>query len=244
MKGIRGLVVAIGLGIAAAMFNWIYLASRSRDVEKVGFIGISPKVTGLSRGELLREEHLVEVSIPRQCVGNLADFGVLYSAKQAVVGQPVWRALSGGMFLLAEDLKTPPQELKLAANEKAMWIPVDTRAFVPSLVIPGDNVSFVVSRAQVGPTPASREEDAPKHSAAAASILGPFKILSLGNRLGSSEIMRAAKIPQLQEHVMTIAVKITDGQLEPKAQELWNILQATNFRQVGILLHERKASKS
>ena len=35
MKGIHGLILAIGLGIAGALFNFAYLANRSRDVEKV-----------------------------------------------------------------------------------------------------------------------------------------------------------------------------------------------------------------
>ena len=154
MKGIQGLIVAVGLGVVAAVFNWAYLAARSHDVEKVGFMGIDPKVTVIGRGELLREEHLVEIGIPKQSVGKLGDFAVPYSTKDTVIGQPVWRALSGGMFLLAEDLKTPPQELRLADDEKAMWIPVETRAFVPSLITPGDLVSFVVTHNQAAPTPA------------------------------------------------------------------------------------------
>jgi Flp pilus assembly protein CpaB len=245
MKGIQGLIVAVGLGVVAAIFNWAYLAARSHDVEKVGFIGIDPKVTVISRGELLREEHLVEIGIPKQSVGKLAEFGVPYSAKETVIGQPVWRALSGGMLLLAEDLKTSPQELRLGDDEKAMWIPVETRAFVPSLVTPGDLVSFIVTRNQAAPTPAVpgavRQSGLPPGP---LTIIGPFKILSLGNRLGSAEVMRAARIPQVQEQVMTVAVKIANGQLDTKAQELWNALQATDFRQVGVLLYEHRINKS
>ena len=40
MKGIQGLIVAIGLGVAGAMFNWAYLASRSSQEATVSFVGI------------------------------------------------------------------------------------------------------------------------------------------------------------------------------------------------------------
>ena len=45
MKGIHGLIVAIGLGIAGAVFNFSYLSRKSADVERIDFIGIKPDVT-------------------------------------------------------------------------------------------------------------------------------------------------------------------------------------------------------
>jgi len=264
MKGVQGLILAIGLGVAGALFNWAYLYNSSRDVEKINFIGIKPGAT-INRGEVLREDQLVPVGIPERWVGNLKDFALLWDTRQTVIGSPVWRTIGGETLLLAEDLKTPPQELKLGENERAMWIPVDTRGFVPSLVLPGDTVSFIASRSQMGaPTPAKPPEqpaDGAGNELASAptgptEIIGPFTILSLGNRLGSPEVMRAAKIPQVQENVMTIAVKVIKvkknpddpkspeyEELEEKAATLWKVLQATNFRQVGVLLHERKTNK-
>ena len=71
-------------------------------------------------------------------------------------------------------------------------------------------------------------------------IIGPFKILALGNRLGKTEVMKAAKIPQVQENVIMVSVKVVDNELEPKAQKLWGLLQVTGSQQMGILLHPRK----
>ena len=250
MKGVQGLILAIGLGVAGALFNWAYLYNRSRDVEKINFIGIAPGAT-INRGEVLREDQLVPVGIPERWVGNLKDFALLYDTRQTVTGSPVWRTIGGETLLLAEDLKTPPQELKLGEGEKGMWISVGTRAIVPSLVMPGDTVSFVVSRSQVGaPTPAKPPEQpggegAGNEPASAPTgpmeIIGPFRVLSLGNRLGSPEVMRAAKIPQVQEMILTVAVKVVGGQLEPKAQKLLQANNANNI--VGILLDERKTNK-
>jgi len=245
MKGMPGIIIAVALGLTGAMLNYAYLARKSRDVEKVYFIGIKPEVT-VTRGDRLVEENLVPVGIPRENVGSLNDFAVRFEKRDAVLGMNVSRTLPGGSLLLEEDLKTPPQTLDFGkqtaegVEERAMWIPVDTKTFVPSLVTPGDQVSFVFPRSRIGsPTPAAGADSAANRPAGSNDIIGPFKILSLGNRLGSSEVLRAAKIPQVQENVMTISVTVRNGQLEPKAEKLLTLLRATNFRQVSILLHPR-----
>ena len=39
MKGIQGLILAIGLGIAGALFNWAYLMNRTQREGKCLFRG-------------------------------------------------------------------------------------------------------------------------------------------------------------------------------------------------------------
>jgi len=235
MKGIPGLILAVVLGIAGALFNWAYLASRSSQEETVAFVGIKEGTT-VNRGEALREGDIEAVRIPKRWVGNLTDFAVLDEAKGGVVGRPVWRTMTGPRLLLGEDLVTPPEELRLDDSD-VMWIPVDTRAFVPSLVMPGDRVSFLVPRSKI-PTPGM-----PGNAAAASGLdkpIGPFTILALGNRLGSPAVMRAAKAPQLQENVLAIRVSDNIAGERERAEKLWKLLQSTNFRQVGVVLHNRK----
>lgn len=248
MKGIQGLLLAITLGIAGAVFNWLYLTTSSGVGESVAFLGIAPNVD-VERGQTLRESDLVKVEIPIRAVGNLEDFAILYSARQSVVGAPVWRRLMGGSLVLRQDLKTPPQELKFGEDQRVIWIPVDTRTFVASLVEPGDQVSFLISPMRTGvPTPADPLETGEPGAAPAMPVtpggaveaIGPFKILALGNRLGSAEVMRAAKISQVQENVMAIAVSVDkDGNLGDNAQKLMRVLAETNFRPVGVMLLPR-----
>ena len=264
MKGMQGLILAIGLGIAGAMFNWAYLNSRAPDVATEAFVGIRSDVT-VERGERLLEEHLEPVLVPRQAVGNLDQFAVLYADRKTVVGMNVWRTLPGGSLLLRDDLKTPPQDLNFGetvrqgVEERAVGIPVDTRTFVPALVNPGDFVSFVTSNARIGvPTPASAESEElnsrelsptpdpvalPRTADDGLEIIGPFKVLSLGNRLGSAEVMRAARLPQVQENVMTILVRVENGKLEAPAAKLLKMIEATGFRPVAIMLHPRQSTK-
>lgn len=243
MKSVQGLLIAVALGLAGAVFNWFYLEHRSRDVEKVAFIGIKDGVT-IRHGDLLRDDQLVPVDIPRSAIGNLQDFAYYYRDKATVIGQSPKRAYVGGELLLRQDMRTPPTELKLSGrDQRALSIPVDTSSFVPSLVVPGDKVDFLVSRPEAlgVPTPADGTEEAAPRAAprGGSEIIGPFRVLSLGNRLGSSEVMQAAHIPQVQENVMTISVEVVGDELEPKAKHLWDMLRRTNFRGVGVLLHPK-----
>ncbi len=285
MKGIQGLIIAIGLGIAGALFNFAYLYSKSRDVEKVAFIGIDPKVT-VARGDRLTKEHLVPVEIPRNNVGNLEEVAVRYSALQTVIGQNVWRTLAGGSLVLRDDLKTPPPELNFGRGpeasqvERAMFVPIDMRKMVPSLVVPGDQVTFVTpsfaaetptladedpgrgesgagtgpaktelgktDREPLKPVPArtTQSRNSRRLAAEPGELIGPFKVLSLGNRLGSAEVMKASKIPQTQESVMTILVKVDKDKegkekLAGESAKLVQVLDAVNWKPIVYLLHPR-----
>lgn len=240
MKGLPGLAVAFALAIGAALLNWSYLARRSRDVEKIGFVGIAPDAE-VGRGEPLRREHLARVDIPGRWAGNLKDFAIPYSAAETVIGSRVWRRQVGGSLLLGQDLRTPPQELRIAEDERVVFVPVDTRTFVASLVSPGDQVWFMTMKPGSGePTPAEPAGTAtgmvPRSSSVPVETLGPFEVLSLGNRLSSGEIFRAARVSLSQENVMGIrAAVMPDGRLDPQTLELMKMLNDTDFRPVSII---------
>jgi hypothetical protein len=256
MKGMQGLILAVGLGIAGAVFNWFYLTNRSRGLEYIYFVGIKPDIA-LNSGDVIKAEQIQKVGLPKESAGNLKDFAVLYEANtthenQSVVGRPVSQSILGGRLLLKDDLKTPRPEFKLNPGEEAMWVPIDTRSIVPSLIVPGNMVSFLVSKSRPGiPTAAPRSPirnpadpvpdpnaspENPDASADASEPIGPFKVISIGNRLGSVEVMKSARTPQVQENVMTICVTPDN---KKKALHLYSLLEATNFRQVGILLHSK-----
>ncbi len=203
--------------------------------------------------------------MPKGRVGEIRNFAIPWSARKTVEGERVWRAISEPRLLWNDDLKTPPQELDLRKGEAAIGVPIDTRTSTPSLIQPGQLVSFIISSARGGlsadagsadlisgfnPTQPGDEElgdivggtAKPPKPLGATITIGPFRVLSLGNRLGSTDVMRAARVRQVQENVMLIAVKVTEnGELDEKnAQRLVNMLYATNFRRVGIMLHSKK----
>jgi hypothetical protein len=251
------LIVAAVLGLAGAGLNYFYLSEKARDVEKIAFIGIREGAI-IHPGDRLAESHFVPIAIPKANIGDLSHVAVRYSDRATVEGMPAVRLYTGGELLLRSDLRTPPPELALnRENERAMWIPVDTRTFVPSLVNPGDSVSFLVGDV---PTPANPDreynvdgslvEGSPADDSSEtvlpalpagsrAELIGPFKVLSLGNRLGSAEVHKASGLPQLQENVMTISVTVQGDQLDTNAAKLWNLLRQSGFRQAGVVLHPR-----
>jgi hypothetical protein len=247
MKGIYGLIVAIGLGAAGAILNWAYLASQASHEETIAIIGIKKDKT-INCGQVLREDDIVKLEIPKRAIGSLRDYAVLYSAKAGAVGRAVGRPLTGPCLLLHEDLDRPRGRLELEEGETAQSVPVDTRTFVPSLLMPGDIVSFRVSRPTV-PTLATAGVPARARAAEGDDDsdsnppIGPFKVLAIGNRLGNPDVMRAAKVPQLQESVLTIRVSKRVAGEEENFKRLWALLQATNFRQVGIEIHYRKPNQ-
>jgi hypothetical protein len=247
--------VAVGLGVVGALFNYAYLSSRSQELAMVHFIGIKPEVT-VNRGDRLEEDHLQKVSIARANAGNLVKFAESYDAVTSVVGCPVHRTLEGGSLLLRTDTKTPPAELifgeqtQPGIEEVAMGVPIDPARIVPSLIKPGDTVSFIAAKGAFrGPTPApvatalaavSQPRSAePEPLGEGGDILriGPFRVLSLGTRLGSTDVARAARQNTVQENVMMVAIRIENGQFEPKALQLLQLMEQGRSRPLGYVLH-------
>ena len=245
MKGVPGLLIAVGLGIVGAFCNWMYLAQMGREMESLEFIAINDNMK-VNAGDKFTEAHFMKVSIPKNALGNLDKVAVKYDALATVVGQPATKSYSPGEILLWHDLRTPPElDIKklLSADEYAVWIPVDTRTFVPALVNAGDNVSFIVPR--VGgtfPTPAD-DSGAPGKPPPMTETIGPFRILALGNRLGSPEVLRAAGQTPSQENVMAVAIRIVGGEFDEKGQKLLDTLRLTNFQQCQVLLHPSPEAK-
>jgi hypothetical protein len=248
MKGVPGLLIAVGLGIAGAFCNWLYLAQKGQALERVEFIGID-EGTRINPGDKFSEGHFHPISIPRIAVGNLDKAPFQWNELQTVIGMAATKTYSPGEILLRQDLRTPPQnDVKklLAPDERVIWIPVDTRTFVSSLVSAGDQISFLVPRGAGSPAPAAAEGESGGATPppGASEMIGPFRILALGNRLGSREVLSAAGATASQENVMAVAVKIVAGTLDERGQQLSDLLRQTNFQQVQVLLHPAAEGKA
>ena len=71
----------------------------------------------------------------------------------------------------------------------------------------------------------------------AAEIIGPFRILALGNRKGSIDTARIIGQRPSSENDIAVSVEIRGADVEPKAQRILNIVSMTNFKGVQVLLH-------
>ena len=239
IKGVPGLLIALGIGIIGGFLNLMYLSAKGRELDMVHFIAVADG-TKINVGDKFKESDFMKVSIPKNAVGNLDTVAVHWQDLNTLIGEPATKSYSQNEILLQKQIRTPPEmDIKkmLAADERVLWIPIDSRTFVAQLVNAGDNVSFLAPRMGEGfPTPADGTDGGAKGSAS-MEIIGPFRILALGNRLGSQEVQKASGISASQENVLAVAVKIANGEFEPKAQRVLDVLRMTNFQQVQIILH-------
>jgi Flp pilus assembly protein CpaB len=247
MKGMPGLAIACFLGLLAAGLNWFYLDHKSREFQKVSFVSVAPD-TQIHIGETFTASHFAEMPVPEVAARKLEAVAVLWKDLDTVVGMNAVREFSGEELLLRKDLETPPAELELAQDERAMWIPVDQKNFIASLVVPGDEVDFLLPSRGSGtaaPSVGTSSDGMPSptlatHAGGHTEIVGPFKVLSVGNRLGKTNVLNASRVPQLQENIITVRVKMSGNTLDDHAQRLLDAMQATNYREVGLLLRPRK----
>jgi hypothetical protein len=251
MKGVPGILIAVGLGVAGAICNWLYLQRLAGQEAKEFFIGVKPGVQ-LNAGDVIRAEHVVEVGIPRSALGNLDQVAPLWKIRDAVIGFPTNRSFRGGELVLYDDVKTPGQRdlnEKLGPDEVALWIPVDPRTFNPGRVNPEDEVSFIVPRggaAMLSPTPiedadgGGGEPPPVVQPGGASEIIGPFRILEIGSRTGRPEVQKAAGARAGNETSITVVAKITGGKLEPKAQRITEVVRTTRSQGLQVLLHAKR----
>ena len=242
MKGVQGLLLSLGLGLAGAVCNWFYLERLAGKEAKVSFIGIKADAQ-INVGDTLLDSHLVKVDIPRSAVGNLDQVAPHWSDHPLVVGWPSNRSYRGGELVLQQDIRTPgAKDLndKLGNDEVAIWIPIDTKTFNSMRVNPDDEVSFILPRSGVGgpsPTPVGGQPN----MSANTEIVGTFRILELGNRTGRPEVQKAAGTSrQGNENVIAIVAKFAGGRLDAKAEHVTEYMRATKSQGLQVILHPKK----
>jgi len=253
MKGIQGLIVAAGLGLLAAALNYLYLSEQSRGFTGVNFIVVKSGVA-IRPGDVINESHLDKISVPKASAENLKEAAYLWQDLNTVVGIKATREYKENELLFRSDYRTPRPELALKANERLIWVTVDSRAFVPELVDPGDEVTFILPT-PLGPTPAAPSVlpgtdtpepvrvDPPGGGSGAMEMVGPFKVGSLGNRLGRTEVMRASSITPVQQQQIGIVVRWEGNKLEANAMKLQDRLARVNYSNVSVVLHPRAPRK-
>lgn len=235
MKGAQGLIVAVFFGLLGIALNWVYLQNKLRDADTVQFLGIADGVS-IKTGDLIQEADLVPVPVPEFNAKKLKPFVYLYADVNTIAGTRSTRVLEGGELFTRHDYRTPPPELELKENERLIWVTVSNSGFVPSLLNPGDQITFII------PTPTRNSTGAANPAAATAVAyeeVGPFRIKTLGNRLGSKAVMDADHTPQVQERDIGIIIVEENGKKEPKAVKLLELLARSNRRDVSIQLDQR-----
>ncbi len=238
MKGMQGLIVAGLFGIVGVAFNWIYLEGKTRGIASISFIGVKPDTT-IKPGQVIKEEHLEAVSIPERHGGNLKEYVYLYKDRGTVVGITATRLYRGGDLLYREHYRTPPPELTLGADEKLIWIPVNSNSFVPELVDPGDEIQFIVPVYESQSAPAASEEGLETVEAmrpVLTETIGDFRVGSLGSRLASRDVAAGNRIRSSQERLVGIVIDTTKEQEMTNASRLQARVLTGDYQNIGVAL--------
>ena len=237
MKGITGIIIAVALALTGGICNWLYLQKQADSYRRIGFVKV--KTDHIRLGDQFKPDHLEQVQFPEAFLGNLEKVAVRWSDKDSIIGTRATRVYVRDQLVLHEDLRTPParpiNEL-LGKNEREMTLPIDNRMFNPGHVNPGDEVSFWFPKVARGPAaPGSADNPVPTDE---EEIIGPFRILAIGNRRGSREVQKASGQRVGSESSISISITIQDnGQPEIRASRLKQMFAMTNGKGVQILLH-------
>lgn len=240
MKGVQGLLLSLGLGLAGAICNWMYLERLAGREARVSFIGIKNDQQ-INIGDVLRADQLISIDIPRSAVGNLDQVAPPWKELNLVVGFPTTRSFRGGELVLHQDIRTPGSKdlnEKIGKNEVALWIPIDQRTFNSSRVNPNDEVSFVLPKTATSLPAAVGENDTPSVTAT-SEIVGPFRILEIGNRTGRPEIQRASGTRQTVDSSITIVAKIENGHLDAKTERITEYMRSSKSQGLQVILHAK-----
>lgn len=250
-----GLVIAISLALVAGVLNWKYLERKTEEVEIVNFLAIKQGVF-VEAGERFQEEHFEPLSIPKKSVGSLDKSAVLFADIHTVVSSTAIRDYAGGQVVLLQELVTPSTKLDLSAGEEAYFVAVGG-TFVPSLFSPGDLVNFMIPaprrvsfRNNEQPQPnESENEDDPKWAQLTANdemeieqgptkFIGPFRVISVGGRLGNYEVNRAQGRRAGGEKILGVALKkdLASGLPDAKSKALVEATVAPGFRYAVVSL--------
>ena len=224
MKGIQGLIIAIVLGLIGFAFNMYYLNS-SRDFRHDSFIGVR-KNASVTRGTPLSRKHFERISIPKEFVGNLNEYALPWTDLDAIVGRKSIRDYERGGLLLRNDFRTAPDELQLIGGETAVSVPIDTRTTITAQIIPGDTrVSFYLTSGDN------------KLSTSDPNWIGPFDVLAVGNRMGSTDVYEGRRNRGGNENMLTLKATNTKGKPNAQMTVLLNQLTQTNFKPLRLKIH-------
>lgn len=233
MKGMQGIVIASALAIVGAVCNWFYIMQQARDLKRMDFIAISDDANGVQLGTKFEGKHFMKVSIPENNLGNINQVAVPWSELKAVEGDRAPRLYEPGELLLRHDLMQPPVEPineQLGPDERLKFILVDPNGFNASLINPHDWVSFSFLTA------------GNKDGVSASEIqeVGPFEVLSLGNRRGRIEILKAKGRSAGQENLIGIRVLYENGRMKPQYEQLFDLYRGAAKASVHVSLHSDK----
>jgi hypothetical protein len=162
MKHSLRLLIPIGLAVVAAIVNYLTMTSATRPVNFV-------QVTGnLKVGEPFSESNLGRLQLPATFEG-LSKTAVPFEHIGVLYGQPASREFRAGDVVFWRDSAEGNLQIRLEPDEEIMPVPLGRVETIPALLRIGGAISFRFKRTD-------------GHDKSEAEWIGPFRIVSVGNR--------------------------------------------------------------
>jgi hypothetical protein len=156
------LLIPIGLGIAAAVINWMAISARTRPIE------FTTVARAFKVGETITTDELQPVEVPAHLAARLMDTAIPYKEKGTLSGQVVLRQLEPGDLILWQDKPIEGPRIDWQErDQRAVTVPLSGAEIPPIRV--GDWVSFLI------PVPDEHGRDVRRW-------VGPFRLVTVGDQ--------------------------------------------------------------
>lgn len=180
MQGWWKLLIPLGLGVAAALLNYM---GRSSDIEPVYYVALKKD---LKTGDELKPEHLEFASLPKNNSASLAKVGIPYGQRAVVFGRRVQRSMKKGDVVLWSDVTSQAKQW----NENEVLLHMS----VPNIPIPdlrvGQKIAFVLPRERIDPVATGKDDKVKTPSPKDTEnyrVVGPFRVHSLGRSVNAED---------------------------------------------------------
>jgi hypothetical protein len=227
MKAIR-ILIPLGLAILAGLLNLMAFRGGAAPIEVVTASQDLPADTVLHGDQLQSTPLRADPDVIGRSVVRYADRGA------ALLGRKIKRSVKAGELIFFEDVRQEGGEglrQNLRPGEVALLVSLERIPYSPNLLNIGTEVGFVLGDpSQVGSAPAGQGKDPTPVDPKAQRILGPFRIVSVGD---STEPREAQPSGQVEERkVISVAIQPNkDGLLGERDTSLVNALKVTEGKQ-------------
>jgi hypothetical protein len=241
MKTWLRLVIPVGLGLAAVWLNTTVMNSK---LQPQTFIVVTDN---LEAGDSFRPSSIG----PRSFSGKVADLlesAVPWEDRAVILGREVPRPLRSGDLVLWRDATPPARELTPDEGEASLPISLGDIDIVPNLLLVGEEIGFYVNGSVLNSSLPINYEDPEKFSvglnlpgipsASDPHYIGPFRILSVGQRLTRTSEESSNRDSQ----IITIAIPEGDASEGHENTRILLKARATNGGVMAIVLHRSKRS--
>lgn len=211
------LLIPIGLGILAAVINWMILSAQ---VEPVDFITVNRTIPV---GQLISPDDLLPLELPAKFRQQLSKTAVPYEDRGLLSGQTPRRTLEPGDIVLYQDTPLRGPVLDLREGETAVVVPLGKSALPTGVLVVGQMVSF---RIPVRDTEASEP--------GTLRWVDPFRLVTVG---GQRTVDRAGRSSATRIEQVSVAFKDKGTDQQRHLEEYLDRLRRGDGVSLSIQVH-------